>query len=192
MPRGRPTENPPSATQNVRVTSADLIAAATIATIVTAGHEGTRVTTHAVPHVLMTVIMDAIAAARAPKIADETTVVAVTRAADATTAGATAADVSETGIAATAVIPTPWTTSPGPAQGAEMTNHHDGQTRAPTIPPAPERVATAIQFITSTAYMKFTPSTLTTNTQTPLTRKRQQTPKNLPPSPSVSQHARPK
>ena len=107
MPRGRPTENPPSATQNVRVTSADLIAAAMIATIVTASREERRVTTHAVPHVLMTVIMDAIAAARAPKIADETTVVAATRAADVTTAGVAAADVSETGTAATAVMPTP-------------------------------------------------------------------------------------
>ena len=174
------------------MTSADLIAAAMIVTIVTASHGETRVTSHAVPHALMIVIMDAIAAVRVPKIADETTVVDATKATDVTTAGVTAAGVSEAGIAAIAVTPTPWTmTNPGPAQGAEMTNHHDGQTRAPTIPPATERVATTIQFITSTACMKFTPSTLTTH-PTPLTRKRQKTPKSLPPSPSVREHARPK
>ena len=95
----------------MRVTSADLIAAAMIVTIVTASHGETRVTSHAVPHALMIVIMDAIAAVRVPKIAGETTTVDATSAtgvttADVTAAGVTATGVTGAGIAATSVTPT--------------------------------------------------------------------------------------
>ena len=148
-----------------------------IVATVTTGHGVMCATNHAVPHALMIVATDAIAVVDVLKIAGETTTVDATKATgtmtvDVTTTGVTAADVTEAGIAATAVTPTLWMrTSPGPAQGTEMTNHYDGLTHAPTILSAPEGVTKPICLTTTERSLW----------PKPQARKRQRMPRNLSP-----------